>query len=283
VAQSLLGLFRWCTDFVVYLLQELFDTSFKVRGKEDDRSYLQKHRKFPQSENTYTTLDDQLMDHLVNTSNSPGLIITLASFTRAQLRMLCRPLGSGHVFAHNGMKAAVSTEQRNTFYHLIQVFSKTPLQIKALEQYIGEVDVLVRNAYTKAGMNDQQRRAAERDLFWRCEIPEVLMPAVKEMLTGKLRKLMEVSDPGKVHNHDIRSLNLTDDKRTKQMHERLNIDVIRKVPLGGQVRLRRCPRCLSVMEDLTPQQLAALPAWVYQNQRNCVCFSSWIVMDSPEA
>ena len=197
--------------------------------------------------------------------------------------MLCGPLRSGHVLALNGMKTVASTEQRNTFFHIMQVFSKTPLQIKAFEQYIVEVDALVRNAYTQAGMTDQERKAAERDLFWRCEIPEVLMPVVKEMLTDKLRKLMEVSDPGKVHNHDISWLNLTDDKRTKQMHERLNIDVIRKVQLGAQIRLRRCPRCLSVMEDLTPQQLAAQPAWVFQNQKNCICFSSWIVMDPPEA
>jgi len=181
------------------------------------------------------------------------------------------------------MKTAVSAEQRNTFVHIMQVFSKVPLQIKVLEQYIMEVDVLVRNAYAKAGMTDQERKAAERDLFWRCEVPEVLTPVVKEMLTDKLRKLMEASDPGKVHIHDISWLNLTDDKRTKLMHERLNIDVIRKVPLGAQVRLRRCPRCLSVMEDLTPQQLAAQPSWVFQNQKNCVCFNSWVVMDPPDA
>jgi len=197
--------------------------------------------------------------------------------------MLCGPLRSGHLFAHNGIKTAVSAEQRNTFLHIMQVFSKTPLQIKALEQYIVEVDGLVRNAYAKAGVNDQERKAAERDLFWRCEIPEVLTPVVKEILTDKLRKLMEASDPGKVHNHDVSWLNLTDDKRTKQMHERLNVDVIRKIPLSAQTRLRRCPRCLSVMEDLTPQQLAAQPVWVFQNQKTCVCFNSWVVMDPPEA
>lgn len=227
-------------------------------------------------------MTDELIDSLVKASNTPGLIITLASFTRVQLRMLCGPLRSGHALAINGMKTAVSMEQRNTFFHIMQVFSKTPLQIKAFEQYIIEVDTLVRNAYTKAGMTDQQRKDAERDLFWRCEIPEVLMPAVKEMLTDKLRKLMEVSDPGKVHNQDISWLNLTDDKRTKQMHEKLNIDVIRKVPLGPHIRLRRCPRCLSIMEDLTTQQLAAQPAWVFHNQKNCICFNSWIAMGLPE-
>ena len=46
VAGSLVGLFRWCADFLVYLLQEILDISFKIRGKEDDRSYLQKCRKF---------------------------------------------------------------------------------------------------------------------------------------------------------------------------------------------------------------------------------------------
>src|SRR5947207_4089667 len=118
------------------------------------------------------------MDYPVNTSNSPGLIITLASFTRVQLRMLCGSLRSGHVLALNGMKTAVSPEQRNTFVHIMEVFGKMPLQIKALEQYIAEVDGLVRNAYATAGVTDQERKAAERDLFWRCEIPEGLTPVV---------------------------------------------------------------------------------------------------------
>jgi len=223
------------------------------------------------------------MDRPVNTSSSPGLIIILASFTRVQLRMLCAPLRHGHIHANNNLKTTKLLEDRNIFLRIIQIFNKTPLHIKALEHYLSEVDGLVRNAYAKAGVTTQQRRDAERDLFWRCEIPEVLMPAVKEMLTDKLRKMMELSDPGKVHNHDVTWLNLTDDNRTKQFHERMNIDIIRKMPLSAQVRLRRCPRCLSVMEDLTPQQLAMQPQWVVLNQKTCVCSSSWIVTDPPEA
>ena len=77
------------------------------------------------------------------------------------------------------------------------------------------------------------------------------MPAVTEMLTTKLEPLMSQCDPGKIYTHDIAWLNLTDDKKTKLFHEKHIVDVIRKLPLASNARLRRCPRCASVMEDIS--------------------------------
>lgn len=209
-------------------------------------------------------------------------MLILASFTRIQLRMLCQPLRHGHVHAVNGMKTATSPEHKAYYQKFAQVFQSSPLgTTKAFEQFLSEADISVRDAYKQAKFDDHQRKAAERDLFWKCELPDVLMPAVKQILTTKLRALMEASDPGKIHVHDISWLNFTDDKRTRAVNDRIIIDVIRKIPLNASIRLRRCSRCGSVMEDLTPQHLSTQQPWVVQNQKNCICWSNWVVTEPP--
>ena len=55
------------------------------------------------------------------------------------------------------------------------------------------------------------------------------------------------------------------------------MDVIRKLPLAGNARLRVCPRCASVMEDISLPgggQPGQMP-WVWQSQKTCICYNSW--------
>jgi len=55
------------------------------------------------------------------------------------------------------------------------------------------------------------------------------------------------------------------------------VDVIRKLPLSKDARLRVCPRCSSVMEDISLPgggQLGQMP-WVWQSQKTCICYNSW--------
>lgn len=182
----------------------------------------------------------------------------------------------------NGIKTATNPEHKACYQKFAQGYQSSPLgNTKAFEQFLMEADNCVREAYKQAKFDDHQRKAAERDLFWKCELPEVLMPAVKRILTTKVRALMEASDPGKIHVHDISWLNFTD-KRTKAGNERIFVDVIRKVQLNPSTRLRRCPRCASVMEDLTQQQLGSQQAWLVQAQKNCVCWSSWVPAEPPQ-
>ena len=220
--------------------------------------------------------------NVVHKENSPALILLLASLTRVLLRMICPPLRHGWQHAVNGAKTATSPEHKACYAKFAQVFQTSPLtNIRAFEQFLVEVDSLVRRDYALAKVDEQQRKFIERDLFWKCTIPDVLMPAVKEMLTTKLRALIEATDPGKIHVHDISWLNFTDDKRTKTWNERIIVDAVRKIPLSPSVKLRRCPRCGSVMEDLSQQQLQSQPPWIVQNQKNCVCGSNWVVAEQP--
>lgn len=144
-----------------------------------------------------------------------------------------------------------------------------------------EVDTLVKSCYRKASLSEADRAATEREMFVTCSIPTILMPAVTEMLTTKMESLMDQQDPGKIHNHDVAWLGLTDDKHTKMFHEKHTVDVIRKLPLAANAKLRRCPRCASVMEDIA---LAGGPSsnqqqWIWQSQKTCICFNSWAVLD----
>lgn len=44
-AIALAGLVRYSSDFFVYVLQELFEMFYKIKGKEGDRDFLQQLRK----------------------------------------------------------------------------------------------------------------------------------------------------------------------------------------------------------------------------------------------
>jgi mediator of RNA polymerase II transcription subunit 16, fungi type len=261
MATSLIGQLRWGLDFFVYILQELFDLSYKMKGREGDLEFVQ--------------------ETLVR-ENSPALFVLLSSFTRVMLQMLSRPIRHGWIHAQNGAKTAIPNDQRLTFNKMMQLYRGAPLNIGAFQAYLGEIDALVKESYTKAGLTELQKTRLENEIFQRVEIPSELAPAVNTILTTSLQKLMQASEPGNVHNYDISWLGFTDDRRSRQMQERVVIDVIRKMPMGKDTRLRRCTRCLSVMEDINPQSVN-YQAWVSNSQKSCVCFSSWVVLPSEKA
>jgi len=188
------------------------------------------------------------------------------------------------IHSTNGFKTAISPEHKQAFSKLLNIYQATPIAILPFEQYLMEVDTLVKTAYRTEGLSDAQREIIERDMFLTCTIPPILMPTVTEMLTTKLEPLMALVDPGKMHVHDVAWLGLTDDKWTRAFHEKHTVDVIRKFPLPNTVRLRRCPRCSSVMEDIVMAGPGATQQqqWVWQSQKTCICFNSW-AMPEPKS
>jgi mediator of RNA polymerase II transcription subunit 16 len=196
--------------------------------------------------------------------------------------MMFRPLRHGHIHSTNGFKTAINMEQKVAFSKLLSIYQSTPIGILPLETYLMEVDNQVKACYRKNGVDDARRATIERDMFLTCSIPEMLMPAVTEMLSSRMEALMESQDPGKIHVHDVAWLGLTDDLRTRRFHEKHTVDVIRKLPLANNAKLRMCSRCASVMEDISMMGAAGAGApgfqqWVFQSQKTCVCWSSWVV------
>ena len=258
MAISLIGQLRWALDFFVYIMQELFDLSYKIKGREGDMEALQQ---------------------TLQMENSPAIFVLLSSFTRVMLHMLSRPVRHGVIHAQNGSKTAVSNDHRLTFMKMLQLYRGAPLNIGPFQTFLVEIDNLVKEAYSKAKLSEASKTKIENDIFQRVELPTELMPAVQTILTEKLQKLMHASEPGLVHNYDISWLGLTEDRKSRHLQERMVIDVVRKMPLNKDTKLRRCTRCLSVMEDIQPQGSGwqNYPPWVVNSQKNCVCFSHWAV------
>jgi hypothetical protein len=151
---------------------------------------------------------------------------------------------------------------------------KLMLPPKAFDTYLNDVDNLVKDTYTAAKIGKDARGTIERTMFLKAEIPEVLMPAVKQMLATTLDKLSEHADLAKIYMHDIAWLALTDDQRSISMSERHTIDVVKKIPLSHVAHLRRCARCGSATEDISPT--ANIPGWLGSMIKTCVCNNPWI-------
>ncbi|KAF2401203.1 hypothetical protein EJ06DRAFT_581391 [Trichodelitschia bisporula] len=266
MAITLIGLVKWSLDFLIYLLQEILRLHYEIK--------LQEREGNPGMEK-----DGVWIQNYLETHSSPAILVLLASIPRILLRMMCRPLRHGKVHAQNNFKTCLNPEQRMAFQKLLSIYV-SPVPITALEQYLSDVDTQVKNAYAAAGFSAAQRADAERDMFTAARIPPVLLPVVTSMLTTKLTELSKHMDAGKIYLHDVAWLNLTDDRKTKAFHEKQIIDVIRKFPLAAKIKLRRCPRCASVMEDFGLQGPGPnSQAWLWQSHKCCVCFGAWTVLE----
>jgi mediator of RNA polymerase II transcription subunit 16 len=264
MAISFLGLVKWSLDLCVYLLQEIFSLYYTIKHET--------HAGRPDRATNLPWIQAEIQKH-----HSPALILLLLSIPRVLLRMTFRPLHHGYVFSSTGFQKAGTMEHKAAFHKLLSAYQSSPVNRNSfapLEEYVGEVDTLIKAAYQAASLTASQRAALERNTFLTATIPDILLPAVTEALTTRLETLMAKIDPGKIHVHDVSWLGLTDDERTRHFHEGHIIDVVRKMPLASSVRLRTCPRCGSVMEDIHQGQ-AGHQMWIWQSHKVCVCFSSW--------
>lgn len=184
------------------------------------------------------------------------------------------------IHSTNGLKTSLQYDHKMAFNKLLQIYQATPISILPLETYLMDVDTLVKTAYRNAGITDAKREEYEREMFLTATIPTILTSCITEMLTTKLTSLASHVDQGKIYLHDISWLGLTDDGKTKRWHQNHVVDVIRKLPLSKESRLRVCPRCGSVMEDISPPMqgggagMGQMP-WVWQSQKTCICYNSW--------
>jgi hypothetical protein len=281
MAISIVGLIKWSLDLLVYILQELLSIHYALlHAKHDtgtdhstDLSWIQSH---------------------IQSNHSPALLLLLSSLPRIFLRVLFRPLRYAYAHSSKGFaNTALGNEQRGAFHKLLGVYNTTPVNhtsLGPLEEFVIEIENLVRSAYDSAGIQPgPPRQAIEREMFVHGTVPASLLPAATAILTTKLDSLMDRIDAGKAHVHDVSWLGLTDDARTRHFYDGHVIDVVRKMPLapngggggGSGTKLRVCPRCGSVMEDIGGQgaTMAQQQAWVWQSHKVCVCFSSWA---SPE-
>jgi mediator of RNA polymerase II transcription subunit 16 len=280
MAISIVGLIKWSLDLLVYILQELLSLHYSLLHT--------RHSTNTDSAPSLAWIQSQILS-----THSPALLLLLSSLPRIFLRVLFRPLRYAYAHSSKGFaNTALGNEQRGAFHKLLGVYNTTPVNhtsLAALEEFVVEIEGLVRKSYEDAGVAaGPQRQAVEREMFVHGTVPPSLLPAATAILTTKLDSLMDRIDAGKVHVHDVSWLGLTDDTRTRHFYDGHVIDVVRKMPLApsgangtGATKLRVCPRCGSVMEDIggSGGGVGVHQPWVWQSHKVCVCSSSWA---SPE-
>lgn len=210
----------------------------------------------------------------VNAANSPAISILLASYPRFYLRYCLLYIRSMHKAAIERLQYA-DTPDREVWHSLAKLCAQYPLL--QIEVMLREIDHHVYLGYTEAKLNDEQRAAAEKQLLITGDIPEVLMPVVKRLLTTTKEKLFDGGqfDLKDLYFQDFRALNLTDDESTKQLQSTVKIDVLRKVPLKKNLTSwRRCTRCGSCMGNLA---MRGEPTWITTLQKSCVCGNAWMI------
>lgn len=268
MAISMVGLVKWSLDLFVYIVQELMGLFFALKHEAVDRSG-----------------DLDWIQEWILTHHSPALILLLTSLPRLFLRVSFRPLRYGYAHSQKGFaNTALGNEQRGAFHKLLGVYGSTPVNqtsLGPLEDFVTSIEKSVETAFADAGITPgPARQILERDMFVSGAIPPSLLSVCTSLLTdnGPLDTLLDRLDAGKIHTHDVSWLGLTDDVRTQTFIRGHVIDVVRKMPLGGSVRVRVCPRCGSVMEDIGREHAGGSQgqmAWVWQSHKVCVCFSSW--------
>lgn len=111
-------------------------------------------------------------------------------------------------------------------------------------------------------------------------VPSMLMPVVESFLTRTLDEFRDEVKELELFFTDISWLGLSDDGRSDAWKSEHVLDVLRKVVLPKEARLRRCTRCCAVMEDVYPQRGTSL--WMTTMQRTCYCGDWWLVVDNAE-
>ncbi|KAK8250509.1 mediator complex, subunit Med16 [Phyllosticta capitalensis] len=227
-AASISGLVKWNTDLVVYIIEQMIELSNSCRGHENDRGFVQRK---------------------LNELCSPALLLLLCSFPRFILRLM-RPVFTGLLsVCHSQLRNAPSVAARTEFHGLFTTIFLSPVPAPQMIAMVDEVEKAVRGAYEKAQFNDERRKATEREMLISAEIPDVLMPVVTKVILIT-DKIMGTVDASKILYHDLRSLGLGEDKRTKAWNERNTVDVLRKVVLSEKDVKRRCVRCGSLSKDM---------------------------------
>lgn len=228
--------------------------------------------------------------------NSPALLILFSSISRVLIRLICRPLRHGWIHCINGAKTATNPTQKAHFLRVIEVYNKSPVctsqaapphpgqpstSIPAItfELFSAQVDSLIKDAYTAAGMSDAQRAAAEKEMFVRATIPDALFPAIMKLLTETWPRFIQQPgfDLGRAVKHDVAWLGFTEDRYTRAWQARHVVDVVRKTVLPRDARVRYCARCGSGMEDIVPSE--RYPGWVIGSMKNCLCLGNWGIVE----
>ncbi|KAF2667544.1 hypothetical protein BT63DRAFT_294707 [Microthyrium microscopicum] len=277
IANTMLGNIRYATGVVGFILQEISNLRHDLgdNGLNDHAAIAEK----------------------IKASGSPALLFIFCSLPRKTLRQCLNLLQKLWDLTNKNMNTPSETNPQlqqqwkqfaselvrncphfnlvfKTHDFLDQEQAPEKRRRNPLETLLVELDGYLARAYEKSNYSDADRLSSEMRMFVRAEISPSLLPIAGALLK-KMEGLGRYYDQGALYRLDTSflgawgALAITAEKR--------RWDSVRKSEYGMQARVRRCPRCASVMEEVRQGDPAVLWMTVMGALRSCNCGNSWAV------
>lgn len=251
VVHGLQGLVRWSIDVFISILEALLTVERKIKQGASA----------PQAVQDY-----------INETKSPAIHLLLCSYSRTFLRYLAIYLT--RYFKLQGQKIAHSRSllEKQQMLELARLGETLPFKIDNMLGLVVETEKAISESYTQSNTNERSRAEIELSMITDCSLPPQLHDALAKVLSSTLPKFTPDLDMGKLYFWDTAWLRLT-----ARGSEEPRYDALKKTPLKEGVKLRRCRRCNSAMEDVaaTTEANRDLPPWLQAAQRQCVCTCAW--------
>ncbi|KAL9104109.1 MAG: hypothetical protein Q9163_000911 [Psora crenata] len=222
-------------------------------------------------------LDANLINQNICASQSPALPLLFISTCRSMFKYDCRSIRilAGEIDKHHD-----STPLSGVYRELDMVMQKFPVSLHQFEKILNEVDNSVRAAYQSSAMGEADRKGAEKDMLTKAEISQTLIEPVKQLLFQTVTSLRNEINEAELYFMDVGDLGLTNDNISIKRSRKHPTDAMQKTPLRKDVKVRRCIRCGTFMEDVLPQRNGNPILGLLG--RTCCCGSSWMVLEREE-
>lgn len=251
VVHGLHGLVKWSVDVFISILEALLTverkTSQGVPAPEAVQAYITE-------------------------TKSPAFHLLLCSYPRTFLRYLAIYLT--RYFKLQGQKIATSRAllEKAQMLELARLGETLPYKLDAVLSLVVETEKGILESYTTSSTSERSRAEIELSMITECTLPTQLHGALTNLMATTLPKFTPELDIGKLYFWDTTWLLLT-----PRGGEEPRYDALKKTLLKEGVRLRRCRRCNSAMEDgaATTEANRELPPWLQAAQRQCVCTCAW--------
>ncbi|KAK9453703.1 mediator complex, subunit Med16 [Dipodascopsis uninucleata] len=241
---TLLGLAKWCVDFLVYLLQDICE------------------------------LERNMEKFFQPGASSVALVMLLGAVPRLLIRYTLRGLrGLEQLVARSAnQETDILGLSRQAFRELEEILKSGPVQIALFEKLVNDIETFMRNTYP----DNSDRLQIEQTLFFKGSIPIELHSVVHRVRNVFLQRIKTELDIPSLYFYPTTWLNLSYE-RLPLSGSVVEIDGLRKqIMPADKSHWRRCVRCgsISVLDDIKTTKFPS--NWTVAFQRSCICGSAWV-------
>ena len=169
-----------------------------------------------------------------------------------------------------------STSHIDSWRGLLDTLESTALPLEAFLGLLVFAETQIQEKYKANKLDEMKRATMERDMLVTGEIPTLLLPVLQEMFTRILVKIAAGVNFGRLFDYDASLAGLTSSSRRRAETQGKRWDVVRKVLLPPDARIKRCAR--------DPTHLAEDLPWIGKPPinylggawRSCVCGGNFI-------